>query len=223
MNFKQNLQKKYNYTDYQINLLNWLVITLGSEISKTAIIFLYFFYFHQATLYLWDLIIFWIMRYNGGGLHCKSYGGCLFFSFIYMVFSIQILPCLCLPKIVYTMLLLVCIIFSMKIGPIPSDCRHHIQNYKLSCYKINLFQILLLYCMIMLIIPDNKYLITGFWVIMIHTLQMGIAHLRRWIKVATAKLSFINTFYLKLMDIAKIMGWNGSCIFFFGEYPFPKE
>ena len=33
----------------------------------------------------------------------------------------------------------------------------------------------------------------------------------------------INTFYLKLMDIAKIMGWNGSCIFFFGEYPFPKE
>ncbi|CCZ36352.1 unknown [Firmicutes bacterium CAG:646] len=39
----------------------------------------------------------------------------------------------------------------------------------------------------------------------------------------TVKLNLVNSLCLYLMRISKIFEWNGSCILFFGEQPFPKE
>lgn len=179
MNIKVYLQNRYHYTNYQIQQLQWFFLTLFSEISKIFLLFFYFYYFKQITFYLWALVVFWIMRFNGGGLHCKTYWGCFLFSSSYMIFAIQVLPNIPFNKIVYILLLIICMGISIMIGPVPSKLKKHLSNEKLSCYKICLFQIELLYCILMIIIPENQYLIIGFWIIMIHTLQMGIAYIRR--------------------------------------------
>lgn len=178
MKVKTHLQNKYNYTDYQLQQLQWLFITVFAELSKMFFLFLYFYYFKQINLYLWALAIFWIMRFNGGGLHCKTYWGCFLFSFMYMIFAIQILPNIPLAKIIYILCFTICITISVTIGPVPSKFKKHLSQDKLSCYKMTLFQIELLYFIIMIIFPESQYLIVGFWIIMIHTLQMGIAYMR---------------------------------------------
>lgn len=179
MNIKAYLHNRYHYTDYQLQQLQWLFITLFAEISKLLLLFLYFYCFNQITFYLWALVIFWIMRFNGGGLHCKTYWGCFLFSSLYMICAIQVLPNIPFTTVTYALFLIICMGISIVIGPVPSKLKKHLSDEKLSCYKINLFQIELLYCILMIILPESQYMIVGFWIIMIHTLQMGIAYIRR--------------------------------------------
>lgn len=177
MNFESFFKNQGNCTDYQYKVLQWLGKTFIAETSKLLVMFLYFHYFSLTKEYLLAIILFWILRFNGGGLHCKTYWGCFLLSFIYMVFSIQLLPKLLLPKIFYICMLIICVALLLKIGPIASQFRKHLPKNILSHYKVTLFQILLLFFIIMVVLPLNTYLIIGFWVILIHTLQMGITFL----------------------------------------------
>lgn len=115
-NFKTFLQTSYHYTDYQIKVMDYFIKTCLSEISKFMLMGFFFSYFSAFPYYLYATLILWVLRFCSGGLHCKTYIGCLLFSHTYLVLCILVLPRLYLSTIWELILLLMCIVISYSIG-----------------------------------------------------------------------------------------------------------
>lgn len=176
MKLSSFIQDKYHYSDYQMKVLRYFFLSLFSEVSKFLLMGLVFFYFSQIPLYLWSVFLLWLLRFTSGGLHCRTYLGCLASSFIYLFLCIRILPGIHLPRIICLLLLMACMAAVQLTGPVPSVYRKHLTPSQLLCYRVYLLAILFFYFILMFIFPQNQFLITGFWVIMIHTLQLLVAH-----------------------------------------------
>ena len=172
------LEHNMQYTDYQIRVLHYFFLTVGSEISKFLLIGFYFSLWDKQNIYLFSVILLWFLRFCSGGLHQKTYLRCLAFSFSYLVLCIQILPILPTAKPAIFVLLSAAVIAGYRIGPVPSPFRRHITEKQKAKYRRIQFLGLFCYVIVLLITPLNVYLITGFWVIMIHILQLYVAYRR---------------------------------------------
>lgn len=171
------IQKKYNYTDYQMKLILYAVKSFLSEFSKFFILSIYFTLTSHTYYFFWVFFILAFMRFFSGGLHCKTYVGCLLSSFIYTCFCIQILPHIPINKPVQLILLLVVIIILFKITPVPSKYRPPYTEYKKYFCRLQITIAILGYWTLVLILPSYPYISMGFWVIIIHTLQLYISYL----------------------------------------------
>lgn len=58
MKLYKALQNKYNFSNYQIKLLHYFLLSFFSESSKIILIGLYFYWRSQMPSYLWGLLIF---------------------------------------------------------------------------------------------------------------------------------------------------------------------
>lgn len=173
-----HLKNNLHYTDYQIRVLHYFFLTTGSEISKLALIGCYFYLWGKLDIYFFSIILLWFLRFCSGGLHQKTYLRCLAVSFSYLVLCIQILPVIPLPKPAVLLLLTAAAIAGYRIGPIPSPFRKHITAAQKAKYRRIQLWGFFFYLAILFITPLNTCLLTGFWVIMIHILQLYVAHRR---------------------------------------------
>lgn len=167
------IQKTYDFTDYQIAQLRFFFLTIFSEISKLVIIGL--FYINELPLYLWTMFIFLLMRTTTGGLHCRTYPGCLTASFCYILLCIRILPMIFINKLIQMIMLFACILISYHTGPVTSPI--HLALTKKRCHQLKnrLFIIIFFYLILTYILPADSYINAGFWVIILNTLQLRIA------------------------------------------------
>lgn len=166
------LKENIGYTDYQIQILRYFFCTICSEISKFILLSIYFLFSNMVREYLFSVILLIFLRFFSGGLHRKTYMGCLLYSFSYLVLSIQLLPQLNIS--IHNMIfnLLLCCVIIYKVGPIPSIYRKHNPHKLLLLYRYCCTFLVLLYTLCIIIIPRNQYTDIGFWVIIIHTLQL---------------------------------------------------
>ncbi len=173
---KTRLKDTYHLSNYQIAQLGFLAKTLGSEISKIVIMGILF--HRQLSFYFFALFIMVFLRSSTGGLHFYTYAGCLITSILYMFLTLIALPYITVNKSIQILLLLSCILCCYIIGPITSryrpktseQCREHRRN--VTCLFI------FFYSLALYIIPKNPFMITGFWVIILHSLQLILAKIR---------------------------------------------
>lgn len=174
---KKYLKDTYQLSSYQIAQILFLFKTIASEISKILIMGIIF--HKQLPLYIFALSIMLFLRTSTGGLHFYTYAGCLVTSIIYIWLAIDVLPQITVVKYVQISALLICILLCNRIGPVtskyrPSSCQNHFTK----CKKfITLF--IFIYTLILYIIPENEYLYVGFWVIILHSLQLFVAKIRK--------------------------------------------
>lgn len=173
------LKKEYHYTDYEIKLIRYSIITILSEISKFILIGLFFYFFSNLFYYLWSSILLIILRRYSGGYHCKTYLSCFIMSFAYMYLCIMALPSLPISKLSQLLLLIFAFFIDYKIAPIPSVYHAKLDSRQIFRYRIYVFLILIFYFFLVLALPESKFLSVGFWVIIIHTLQLLIEFLKR--------------------------------------------
>ena len=138
-NFKTFLQTNYHYTDYQIKVMDYCIKTCLSEISKFIFMGIFFSCFSAFHYYLYATLILWILRFCSGGLHCKTYIGCLLFSLTYLILCILLLPRFILSTFWTLVLLLMCIVTAYFIAPVPSIYRQHITSNRRKQYRTYLF------------------------------------------------------------------------------------
>ncbi len=174
---KKYLKDTYHLSSYQIAQVFFLFKTIASEISKIIIMGILF--HNQLTLYLIALFIMLFVRSAMGGLHFYTYAGCLLASTLYLGLAIYILPQITVVKYLQMTALLLCILICNHIGPIiskyrPEACKEHFSQCK---RFITIF--ILLYALVLYIMPENKYLYVGFWVIILHSLQLIVAKIRK--------------------------------------------
>lgn len=168
-----HIQNKYNFTNYQIEQLKYLYIMCLSEISKFII--LSFIFKEDISLYLFSIFILCCLRTSTGGLHCKTYFSCLMITFLFLYTGMILLPKIHLPLLYQCFLLIICTLINYIIGPVTA-CGHPklaLSDIKKSKQKV--FICINLYIILFCIIPANRFMQSGFWIIILHTLQLSAA------------------------------------------------
>lgn len=112
-----------------------LQVILG-DIIKFIIIFLIFLYLKQLPLFLWAFAILISTRPLGGGIHCKTFIGCLIVSIIY--FIVVILFSILSPFFnyyFYVVFFILSFLTTFKYAPCPNAKRpiEHKERLKILC------------------------------------------------------------------------------------------
>lgn len=162
--------EKYHLNNYQIAQLIFLGKTLASEISKIIIIAIIF--HHQLDLFLFALVILLILRCSTGGIHFYTYTKCLAGSILYFWLAMILLPQLPLSHTLKILFSVLCALICYGVGPVPSRYRPPYTNKFIKQCKSIITTFLLLYTFILYIMPESQYIIVGFWIIILHSLQL---------------------------------------------------
>lgn len=171
--FKHILKKKYQLSNYQIAQLTFLFKTLFSEFSKILIMGIIF--YKNFPLYIFALIIMLILRCSTGGIHFYTYTNCFIASLAFLILAVIVFPKISLPLYIQIFLLIICILICHSIGPIPSKYRPaYTDHFEQKC-KVTISIFIFFYVLFLYIIPNSKYSITGFWIIILHSLQLILA------------------------------------------------
>lgn len=174
---KQQLKEKHHLSNYQIAQLTFLVKTLFSEVSKTLIMAVIF--YNQLPNYFFALLIMIILRCSTGGIHFYTYAGCLTTSILFLWLGVVLLPNIEIPLSFRLILLLLSIFSCYYVGPIPSKYRPTYDKQFINrCKRISAFFIFF-YTIILYIMPESQFLIVGFWIIILHSMQLIIAKITR--------------------------------------------
>ena len=167
------IKENYGFTDYQIAQLKYFFLTVFSELSKLFLIGLCF--LDNVWLFIWTIVIFQIIRSSIGGLHCKTYWGCFFLSLSYMVLAIRILPLVPVSKLLQMVALLICIIIAYQIGPLTSVFHPVLSEDACQRLKNKVFMTIFIFLIALYILPENPYMTTGYWVIILNICQLVLA------------------------------------------------
>lgn len=168
------IQKKYDFTDYQIAQLKYTFTILFSELSKFLIIS--FFFRDCLALYLYAAVLLGILRISTGGLHAKTYWGCLLMSLLFFYASIYLLPQISIPKILMEVLLLGCAASFLVIGPVPSVYRTMpTDRTKKRLITQSLITVSVQFVLFWLF--NNKVFVVGSWIIILQTIQLVMARI----------------------------------------------
>lgn len=174
---KRHLKENYHLSNYQIAQLGFLAKTIGSELSK---IFVMAILFHDRIAeYFFALGIMLCLRCSTGGLHFYTYAGCLAASSFYLILAIRFLPVIRLYPYMQIFLLLVCILTCYLTGPVTSKYRPAASDEHNRHCKNTASIFIFLYALALYIIPENQYLTVGFWIIILHSLQLAAAKIRK--------------------------------------------
>lgn len=169
------LKEQYEFSDYQIAQLEYLAKTLASEFSKLLIMGIIF--RNELGIYIFAVSVMLLLRTATGGLHCKKYITCFLVSFSYMFLSLMVLPNIPVNKVFQLILLFICMLGNYYIGPVTSKVHAPLGDQLVKRVKIQAFLIIFFYLTLTYIIPENPYTVAGFWVIILHTLQLAIARI----------------------------------------------
>ncbi len=173
--FLKYVQKELNYSDYEIALLRYFFEATFYDFSKLILMGIFFCYTGYLSEYLAAAITLILLRTSIGGLHFKTYLGCFVFTFAFFILGVIYLPLAEFDKLTILILLFFCIIVSNYIGPITSSYRKTPDGILIQKCKKDASIFIFFYCLLVFIIPLNKYIITGFWVIILQTFQLMIA------------------------------------------------
>ena len=171
--FKHYLKEKHNLSNYQIAQLAFLGKTLLSEVSKAFIMGVIF--YKHLPLYIFALLIMLVLRCSTGGIHFYTYIGCLTTSVLFLWSGIILLPNIAFPLYVKLILLLLCTISCYYIGPVPSKYRPTYSKKFIQKCKLIISTFIFLYTIILYVMPESSYINVGFWIIILHTLQLLVA------------------------------------------------
>lgn len=174
---KEILKTYYQLTDLQIRQLDFLRKTLLSEISKLLI--MGFLFRKQLDVYCVSVLALCLIRTSIGGLHCKTYLRCLLSTTAYMVICLVLLPPVAVSLPVKASLLLVCAAVNYLVGPVTSDVHLPLKPSQIQKGRTCATALILIFLMIICIIPENIYVIPVFWIMIVHTLQLVAAKIRK--------------------------------------------
>lgn len=78
------------FTDTQIELINYSILCIWTDLSKFVILFLLFSLLHYPNEFIYAFVTTSLLRTLSGGKHFKTYIRCLSFSFIYFISLIML-------------------------------------------------------------------------------------------------------------------------------------
>lgn len=177
------IQAEYGYSDYQIKLIKFSLTGILYDVSKTLIFLVFFCATGKGLEYLFAIVPLILLRTRTGGIHFKTYWGCLLTSFVYLYAVINVLPVFIAvhPLVVYPVLL-VCAILDYLIGPASLKKRPDAAKDAVKKAKIENFQVVFVVAVLLFIFSEHHYLMVSFWTVVLHTAQLSITKLLKEVR-----------------------------------------
>lgn len=157
-------------------VFRYLVLSFLSETSKLFMLALLF--YRKMGIFLFSVLVLYLLRSTTGGMHCKRYWSCFLVSFSYLFLCIDVLPIIALPKSAMLGILLICCVVTYYIGPVVSQNRPQPTSQQCHKRKIQVFIVIFFYMILMYILPESSYVISGFWIVVLHAVQLSFAELK---------------------------------------------
>lgn len=173
----QKIQEKYNYTDYQMKVLKFVFTVFLGELGK--IIAIGFLFLNCYPLYLCCVLLLATLRPSTGGVHCRTYLGCLAATAGYFALSIYALPYIPVSHIIRIGLLILCMAVNYMIGPVVSKSHKPLSEKAIKHSLIRSFAVVSCFTIFTMINPNHEFAIAGFWIVMLNTTQLVIAKILR--------------------------------------------
>lgn len=159
--------------------LNYFFSCIIYEGSKIILFLLFFALTKHIKGFLYSILILLPLRVISGGLHFKHYLSCLTFSFGY--FYLVIVPLSdSMPAYNVTLVTLcIGILINCYIGPVTSDSRPVLSAEDIKRGKLHIFIATIYDTLLTMLFYDTELAPVGFWTIMLHSVQLIIARLRK--------------------------------------------
>lgn len=170
---RELLKEQYQFSDFQIEQLKYVWKTISSEVSKLLI--MGFLFREQLGLYIFAMAVMLLLRTSTGGIHCRKYISCLLVSITYVFLSLYVMPMIPINKLMQMILLFVCILCNYYIGPVTAAVRRSLPEKTVRRVRIQAFVIIFFYLTLTYIMSESPYITVGFWIIILHTLQLIVA------------------------------------------------
>ncbi len=172
-------EKMKELSEYELELREYYLKCLISEVSKIIIFFLISIPLGLIKEFFVALILLMVLRSTGGGLHLNHYLSCLLTSFLFLYGSIFLALYIQPVKIIVCVCMIFFAIVAYSLVPITSQNRPEATDSQIKKCKRNTFIIISFLFILMCICPENIYSYICFWTVSLHIFQLLIAHLRR--------------------------------------------
>ena len=173
----EKIQEKYNYTDFETAVLKYVFTVFFGELGKIVAIGCMF--YNCYTLYLLCVLLLGLLRPATGGIHCKTYRGCLIASGVYFVACIYFLPYIEVSHIIRIGILMLCMVMNLIIGPVVSKNHKPLSEKAVKRLLIHSFAVVSCFTIFTFINPYHEFAVSGFWIVVLNTLQLMIAKIIR--------------------------------------------
>lgn len=159
--------------------LNYFFSCIVYEGSKIIVFLLFFVATQHLKGFLYSMLILLPLRIISGGLHFKHYVSCLAFSFGY--FYLVNIPLInIIPDFRVTLIVLcICILVNYQIGPITSDSRPNLTPEEIKRGRLRILVATAYDTILTLLFYETPLAPIGFWTIILHSVQLVIAKLRK--------------------------------------------
>lgn len=168
--------KEMGYSEYEIAKVKYFIKMIAAEISKLLVFIVIWWRSGLFLPFCVGVGIFLILRMCSGGIHFHSYWVCFFFSFVYLNLCINLLPLLVISRFTKLCSLFFCMILVCRFSPVVSKYRDSPSWAKRKKSKRETFIVIFIYFLFMYIAPYNFLIDIGFWCIVMHTVQLGVAY-----------------------------------------------
>ena len=169
------LKEQYEFSDYQIAQIRYTLSSILSEISKLIIMAAFVITIDKFSLYVAGAFVLCLLRSYTGGLHFHHYISCFFVSFLIMICGVCLLPLLPITKPIQILTLGICIVCNYHYAPVVSKYRPIPNGIVIKKSKKQSFLVVGIFAFILFVTPDNPYTLTGFWMIVLQSLQLVLA------------------------------------------------
>ena len=170
---------KTELTKHEKAILLFFLKGLLSDFSKALIFFISFYFLGLHKEFLWGIFFLVLFRIFSGGIHCRTYWGCLFLSFV--IFSSGIIAGINLQLTTPTkeLLIILCGFIVAWCTPVVAKSRPLPSRRGKIISKIYTSVVITIFLIFSLVVGSNTYLNIGCWFLILHTLQLVVAYVRR--------------------------------------------
>lgn len=167
------------YTDYEIRVMIYAIKTILYEASKFIILAFFFAIQDRFPQFLVATICLMAVRSRSGGIHLKHYLSCFLMTFIAYYISVTLFPMLFHPsKYIMLAVLILCMVITYQSGPVLAVSRPKPDGIKVKAFKEQTATVIGMFAVLVVLIGENSYLESGFWIIVFQSVQLFIAKIK---------------------------------------------
>lgn len=168
--------RSLGYSSYEIKVMIYALKTILYEASKFVILALFFAWLQKFSEFLSAFVCLMAVRSRSGGIHLKHYWSCFLITFLAFFSAVLLLPLFLHPtRLFMTAVLILCMITAYRTGPIPSVSRPKPDNIRLRSFRQQTAVIIGIFAVLVLLIGENPYIESGFFMILFQSAQLLIA------------------------------------------------
>ena len=172
------LKKEYEeLTPYEKQVIIFGLKCVGSELSKILIFSIIFSHLGFFFEFLIALSFMMLYRTTSGGLHFHSYIICFCVSFLFLFLSINLAVHLPVPYSLRILIAIFCCFAGYALSPVQAPSRPPLEASLKKRGKKRVFLLLCLFLLFSIISSHTVYANIGFYVTVIHILQLLVAYI----------------------------------------------